>query len=147
MRHNARTFHRARHQPSATMGIGARAPILEVPSDRYSAEPTVPLCSPPPTRPVAPITKAAQPHSQSYVVCLDCGKQFEYDLTEMRVGKVIDHSNDACVVPRASLPPKTKVKYALLAVVPAAVVLGAVLTAKKKAAKVDDSKADPGARE
>src|SRR5450759_4331220 len=99
------------------------------------------------TRPVAPITKAGQPHSQSYVVCLDCGKQFAYDLTEMRVGKVIDHSNDACVVPRASLPPKTKVKYALLAVVPAAVVLGAVLTAKKKAAKVDDSKADPGARE
>lgn len=99
------------------------------------------------TRPVAPITKAGQPHSQSYVVCLDCGKQFEYDLTEMRVGKVIDHSNDACVVPRASLPPKTKVKYALLAVVPAAVVLGAVLTAKKKAAKVDDSKTDPGARE
>ena len=99
------------------------------------------------TRPVAPITKAGQPHSQSYVVCLDRGKQFEYDLTEMRVGKVIDHSNDACVVPRASLPPKTKVKYALLAVVPAAVVLGAVLTAKKKAAKVDDSKADPGARE
>src|SRR5674476_494284 len=78
------------------------------------------------TRPVAPITKAGQPHSQSYVVCLDCGKQFEYDLTEMRVGKVIDHSNDACVVPRASLPPKTKVKYALLAVVPAAVVLGVV---------------------
>src|ERR1017187_3452124 len=29
------------------------------------------------TRPVAPITKAGQPHSQSYVVCLDCGKQFE----------------------------------------------------------------------
>jgi hypothetical protein len=38
------------------------------------------------TRPVAPITKAGQPHSQSYVVCLDCGKQFEYDLDEMRIG-------------------------------------------------------------
>ena len=99
------------------------------------------------TRPVAPITKAGQPHSQSYVVCLDCGKQFEYDLNEMRVGQVIDHSNDACVVPRASLPPKTKVKYALLAAVPAAVVLGAVLTAKNKATKADDCKADPGARE
>src|ERR1035437_2552241 len=46
------------------------------------------------TRPVAPITKAGQPHSQSYVVCLDCGKQFEYDLKEMRIGKVIDHSHD-----------------------------------------------------
>src|ERR1035437_8121757 len=157
MRHNARPFHRARHQPSATMGIGARAPILEVPSDRYSAEPTVPLCSPPPYTPRCADHQggpAAQPElrrlpglRQTVRVRPVCGKQFEYDLTEMRVGKVIDHSNDACVVPRASLPPKTKVKYALLAVVPAAVVLGAVLTAKKKAAKVDDSKADPGARE
>jgi hypothetical protein len=39
------------------------------------------------------------------------------------------------------------VKYALLAAVPAAVVLGAVLTAKKKAVKADESKVDPGARE
>jgi hypothetical protein len=100
------------------------------------------------TRPFAPITKAGQPHSQSYVVCLDCGKQFEYDLKEMRIGKVIDHSHDACVVPKdTSLPPTTKVKYALLAAVPVAVVLGAVLKAKKKAAKPEDGKADPNARE
>ncbi len=39
------------------------------------------------TRPVAPITKAGQPHSQSYVVCLDCGKRFEYNLGEMRLVK------------------------------------------------------------
>ena len=100
-----------------------------------------------PSHSAAPITKTGQPHSQSYVVCLDCGKQFEYDLNEMRVGKVIDHSNDACVVPRETVPPKTKVKYALLAAVPAAVVLGAVLTAKKKIVKADESKVDPGARE
>src|ERR1035438_9396744 len=100
------------------------------------------------TRPVAPITKAGQPHSQSYVVCLDCGKQFEYDLKEMRIGKVIDHSHDACVVPKdMPLPTATKVKYALLAAVPVAVVLGAVLKAKKKAAKPEDGKADPNARE
>ena len=37
------------------------------------------------TRPVAPITKAGQPHSQSYVVCLDCGKKFSYDWTHMRI--------------------------------------------------------------
>jgi DNA-directed RNA polymerase subunit RPC12/RpoP len=41
------------------------------------------------TRPVAPITKAGQPRSQSYIVCLDCGKQFEYDLSQMRMGKAI----------------------------------------------------------
>jgi len=98
------------------------------------------------TRPVAPITKAGQPHSQSYVVCLDCGKQFEYDLTQMRMGKAIDHSHDAGVVP-PDLPKarKTKLKYALVAAVPAAVLIGAVLTGKKKGAKPEDGKADPAA--
>jgi DNA-directed RNA polymerase subunit RPC12/RpoP len=85
------------------------------------------------TRPVAPVTKAGQPHSQSYVVCLDCGKQFEYDMTRMRMGKAIDQSHEASVVPPATgLPPATKAKYALLAAVPAALVLGAVLKPKKK---------------
>jgi hypothetical protein len=96
------------------------------------------------TRPMAPITKAGQPHSQSYVVCLDCGKQFEYDLNEMRIGKAIDHSHDAGVVPpNMPKPRKTKIKYALLAAVPAAVVLGAVLRGSKKAAKPEDGRADP----
>jgi len=84
------------------------------------------------TRPVAPITKAGQPHSQSYVVCLDCGKQFEYDMTKMRIGKLIDHSHEACVVPE-DLPSRTKVPYAVLAAVPVAIAIGAVLTAKKPA--------------
>src|SRR5579863_7441490 len=51
------------------------------------------------TRPVASITKAGQPHSQSYVVCLDCGKQFEYDVIQMRMGKAIDRSHEVGVVP------------------------------------------------
>ena len=84
------------------------------------------------TRPVAPMTKAGEPHSQSYVVCLDCGKQFEYDMKEMRIGKLIDHSHDASVVPGdMPLPPSTKVKYAVLAAVPVALVIGAVLKGKK----------------
>jgi DNA-directed RNA polymerase subunit RPC12/RpoP len=41
------------------------------------------------TRPVSPITKAGEAPSQSYVVCLDCGKQFAYDVREMRLGKEI----------------------------------------------------------
>ena len=100
------------------------------------------------TRPLAPITKAGQPHSQSYVVCLDCGKQFEYDLTQMRMGKAIDHTHDACVVPPYMPEPrKTKVKWALLAAVPAAVVLGAVLKGKKKPEKPADGKANPATPE
>jgi DNA-directed RNA polymerase subunit RPC12/RpoP len=100
------------------------------------------------TRPVAPITKAGQPHSQSYVVCLDCGKQFEYDLQEMRMGKAINHSHDTGVVPpNLPKPREAKMKYALLAAVPAAVVFGAVLKAKKTVAKPGGGKADPDARE
>ena len=84
------------------------------------------------TRPVAPITKAGQPHSQSYVVCLDCGKQFEYDMTAMRIGKAIDHSHEVGVVPpRTPMPPATKVKYAVLAAVPVALVIGAIVKGKK----------------
>ena len=93
------------------------------------------------TRPVAPITKSGQPHSQSYVVCLDCGKQFEYDLNEMRIGKAVDHSHDVGVVPPdMPQPRKTKVKYALLAAVPAAVVVGAAWKGKKKDAKTEGGK-------
>ncbi len=110
------------------------------------------------TRPVAPITKAGQPHSQSYVVCLDCGKQFEYDLNLMRMGKVI-HPHDAGVVPKdMPLPTATKVKYAVLAAVPVAVAIaiGAVLKAKKsgppKNARTEDgpvatAKGSPGVPE
>jgi len=96
------------------------------------------------TRPVSPITKAGQPQSQCYVVCLDCGKQFEYDLNEMRIGKVIDHSHDAGVVPPGlPKPRKTKIKYALLAAVPAAVVLAAVLKGNNKATKPGSGSASP----
>jgi hypothetical protein len=84
------------------------------------------------TRPFAPITKAGQPHSHSYVVCLDCAKQFEYDFENMRIGKAIDHSHDAGVVPpRTSTPRKTKVKYGLLAALPAALMLGALIKRKR----------------
>jgi len=85
---------------------------------------------------VAPATRAGEPHSQSYVVCLDCGKQFAYDLNLMRMGKAIDRSNEASILPKeAPAPAAGKAKYALLAAVPAAVALAAVLKAKKKGAK------------
>ena len=100
------------------------------------------------TRPVAPTTKAGQPRSESYVVCLDCGKQFEYDLNEMRIGKAINHSHDVGVVPpRIPLPSSTKVKYAVLAAVPVALVVGAVLKAKKaepaKSGRIEDEPIPP----
>jgi hypothetical protein len=84
------------------------------------------------TRPVAPVTKAGQPHSQSYVVCLDCGKQFAYDLTEMRIGKVIDRSHDAGVIPPTPAKPRKTLKLALLAAVPASMLLAFALKPKRK---------------
>jgi hypothetical protein len=96
------------------------------------------------TRPVAPITKTGQPHSQSYVVCLDCGKQFEYDVNQMRIGRPIDHSHEAGVVPPGMPKPrKTKFKYAVLASLPAAFVLGTLWKSKKKTAKPSDDQANP----
>jgi hypothetical protein len=67
------------------------------------------------------------------VVCLDCGKQFAYDLEEMRIGKPIDRSHDASVVPPdIPLPRKKKLKYALWAAVPVAVAFGVALNKKSK---------------
>ena len=42
------------------------------------------------SRPLSPATRAGQAPSRSYVVCLDCGKQFDYDVKQMRLGKVIE---------------------------------------------------------
>lgn len=84
------------------------------------------------TRPVAPITKPGQPQSQSYVVCLDCGKQFEYDVKEMRIGKPIEHSEHIGVVPpQPASNRKKNVKLALMAAVPVAMVIGAFVKGHK----------------
>ena len=38
------------------------------------------------TRPLSAASPKDAPH-KAYVVCLDCGKQFDYDLQEMRIKK------------------------------------------------------------
>ena len=95
------------------------------------------------TRPVAPITKAGQPHSDSYVVCLDCGKQFQYDVNTMQMGKAIERSHDVGVVPPNMPEPRSNMKYALLAAVPVAVVLGAVWKRKPSPPTPQENKPDP----
>jgi hypothetical protein len=88
------------------------------------------------TRPFTPLGEEGVPRRETYVVCLDCTKQFAYDLKEMRIGKAIDHSHDACVLPPGMpRPRKTKLAYALGVAVPVAVLVGAALTAKKPAAE------------
>jgi hypothetical protein len=85
------------------------------------------------TRPMAPISKAGTPHSQSYVVCLDCGKQFEYDVERMHIGKPIEHSHEHAVVPAPPAPSHgKKFAYGLLAGLPLAVLANAAWKRRKK---------------
>jgi DNA-directed RNA polymerase subunit RPC12/RpoP len=84
------------------------------------------------TRPVTPVSKAGVAHGQTYVVCLDCGKQFSYDLQEMRVGKPLESSHDEGVLHPAMPKPDHKLKYALWASVPLAFLAGAFLRNGKK---------------
>ena len=95
------------------------------------------------TRPVTPVSKAGVPHGDTYVVCLDCGKQFSYDLEEMRIGKAIEQSNEGYVLPEDSAAPRNrKLKYAFLASVPLAMAVGAALRKKNGADKASSQEHD-----
>jgi len=84
------------------------------------------------TRPFTPLGEEGIPRRESYVVCLDCTKQFTYDLKEMRIGKMIDRSHDACVLPPGMpRPRKTGLAYVLAVAMPVSVLVGAAVRAKK----------------
>jgi len=68
------------------------------------------------TRPITPVSKAGVPHGETYVVCLDCGKQFSYDLEKMHIGKPVQISDAAGVLhPHMPPPRKSKLQLALIA--------------------------------
>jgi hypothetical protein len=84
------------------------------------------------TRPFTPSRKQGVTHGETYVVCLDCTKQFAYDWKEMRIGAAIDRTHDACVIPPGmARPRRTSLAYALGLAVPVAVLVGAALKAKR----------------
>jgi DNA-directed RNA polymerase subunit RPC12/RpoP len=84
------------------------------------------------TRPVTPVSKAGVPQGQTYVVCLDCGKQFAYDFLKMRIGRPLENSLEHGVLPPDMPQPRArKVKFALWASLPLAIFLGSVLKSKK----------------
>ncbi len=41
------------------------------------------------TRPITPVHKPNSPPGSTYVVCLDCGQPFHYDLETMRMGTAL----------------------------------------------------------
>ncbi|MEO8370874.1 MAG: hypothetical protein ABI806_16955 [Candidatus Solibacter sp.] len=70
----------------------------------------------------------------------------EYDLNEMRIGRALDHSHDAYVVPHdLPMPRKTKVKYAVLAAVLGVVLKGGKENVTPEVAKAEPDKCDEGA--
>jgi hypothetical protein len=81
------------------------------------------------TRPVTPVYKAGTPHGETYVACLDCGKQFAYDVKEMRIGKPIVVTSDGSTILPEDAPKakRRKLKYAFWASVPIGVAIGAGL--------------------
>ncbi len=56
------------------------------------------------TFPLTPARKTGSGLAQTYVVCLDCGKQFNYDWKSMQRGELVDLS----VKPK---PAKSKLRY------------------------------------
>jgi len=97
------------------------------------------------THPVAPITNVGKQHSQAFVVCLDCGKPFEYDMEGMKIGKLIEGCPDVhAVAKHMTSPLATKVKYAFLAAVPVALMIGAVMKGKKARSKKEVRSSDAG---
>ena len=82
---------------------------------------------------LTPVTKAGVPHiTQSYVVCLECGKQFAYDVEEMRIGKPLPASHATGVLPPDMPKSKRKLKYALWASLPLALLAGSLLRNNRK---------------
>jgi hypothetical protein len=84
--------------------------------------------------------KGADPsekHADTYVVCLDCGKQFVYDWEKMRLAGAVDISG---AVPKVALPAnkvpfrtKSKMRYLLWgSALSAAVVLGKAAQSRKR---------------
>ena len=78
--------------------------------------------------------------AETYVVCLDCGKQFSYDWEKMRLGDAVDISEGA-PAPLAKTQPipfrtKSTLKYlALGSAVSAAVVVGKVVQSRLQSRK------------
>src|ERR1700736_2385126 len=87
------------------------------------------------TRPITPVSKPGVPSGETYVVCLECGKQFAYDWNHMRIGKPIERSTDSGVLqPEMPVAAKTKIKYALFgSAIPLAVLLGSALVTNRRA--------------
>ena len=93
------------------------------------------------TFPMTPVRKKAagwrdETLAETYVVCLDCGKQFVYDWENMRLGRAVEiadgspHDTDEEKVPFRT---KSKLRYLFWgSALSAALVLGKVVKSRKR---------------
>jgi DNA-directed RNA polymerase subunit RPC12/RpoP len=84
------------------------------------------------TRPITPVTKPGEGDGGTYVVCLECGKQFHYDWENMRMGRAVEHGTSHGVFPPdMPTPKKSRGKLAVLgAAIPLGMLLGRALISK-----------------
>lgn len=78
------------------------------------------------SRPVTPVGKKGE-SQETYVVCLDCGKHFAYDMRRMHIGKALDEPPPAAGRGELPAPAGTKLRFALWVSVPLGVLLGSIL--------------------
>ena len=92
------------------------------------------------TRPITPVSKDGERDRGTYVVCLECGKQFTYDLSEMRIGKPVSASSTIGVL-RTDVPKANKkLRYAALAsAVPIVWIVSKAMRRPKKAPEPHES--------
>lgn len=95
------------------------------------------------TWPLTPMKKPGMPSGETYVVCLDCAKQFVYDWDNMRTGELIERSPDVGVL-RPDMPgrARTNVKYTVIgSAISLALFLGNQLVKNRRASRASKSKA------
>lgn len=90
-----------------------------------------------------------EPPSGTYVVCLECGKQFAYDWERMELGKAVDISEGTPLreIDTTPIPFRTKSSLKYLAwgsVVSAVLVLGKVAQSRRRSRKSNASGQDDG---
>ena len=93
------------------------------------------------TRPITPVSKTGVRNGDTYVVCLECGKQFTYDLNEMRIGKPIAISPTTGVLNTDAPKPqikKLRLYAALASMVPIAWIVGRALKGARKAGRSNE---------
>jgi len=86
------------------------------------------------TRPITPVSKPGAPAGETYVVCLECGKQFYYDWEKMRLGGPVETCAAQGVLPPERPRQRTgKLKYALIGTaIPLAMLVGNAFLSKPR---------------